>query len=128
MPGGLVVRIMRTITYVADTVLAATGAVQISAAASPAAAHADFSRCGYSVTTDGARLRSGPGSTSTVLGLLREGDSVSADQANGHRYRVTLQWDSGSQYGTRKSDGLREGTTGWVAKKFLRADTCMQLD
>lgn len=53
MPGGLVVRIMRTITYVAATVLAATGAVQV-----PAAAHADFSRCGYSVTTDGARLRS----------------------------------------------------------------------
>lgn len=67
-----VVWIVRTIMYVAATVLAATGAAQASAAASPAAARADFSRCAYSVTTDGAQLRSGPGSTSTVLGLLRE--------------------------------------------------------
>lgn len=55
-------------------------------------------------------------------------NSVSADRATGDRYRVTLQWNSRSQHSTRKSNGLRKGTTGRVAKKLLRADTCTHLD
>ncbi|MEU6594352.1 hypothetical protein ABZ923_34985 [Streptomyces sp. NPDC046881] len=80
-------------------------------------ARADFSECGYQVTT-----------RYTALGLLHRGDSVYASQARGGWYRIRLAYDSGSASGTRPSSGLREGTTGWVVKRALRPSVCTQLD
>ncbi|WP_208886707.1 SH3 domain-containing protein [Streptomyces sp. PBH53] len=94
----------------------------------PASARADFSDCGYVVTTDAVRLRTGPGTRYAALGLLHRGDAVYATQARRGWYRVRLMFDSGSASGTRKSSGLREGTTGWVVKRALRASVCTQLD
>ncbi|UFQ99821.1 SH3 domain-containing protein [Streptomyces sp. Go40/10] len=88
---------------------------------------ADFSWCGYEVT-DAVRLRTGPGTGYTALGLLHRGDAVYPSKARHGWYRVRLAYDSGSHFGTRKSSGLREGTTGWVVKRALRASVCTQID
>ncbi|GGW13579.1 hypothetical protein GCM10018980_70410 [Streptomyces capoamus] len=75
------------------------------------------------------RLRTGPGTRYTALGLLHRGDAVYASQTRGRWYRVRLVYDSGSASGTRKSSGMCEGTMGgWVVKRALRASVCAQLD
>ncbi|WP_030348880.1 SH3 domain-containing protein [Streptomyces sp. NRRL S-1022] len=58
-------------------------------------ARADFSECGYEVI-DTVRLRTGPGTRYTALGLLHRGDAVYASQTRGGWYRVRLAYDSGS--------------------------------
>ncbi|WP_199546331.1 SH3 domain-containing protein [Streptomyces sp. N35] len=96
---------------------------------SPSAVTAQWpNKCGYSVTTDGARLRTGPGSGYTTLGLLRKGDPVSGAQRRRDWDKVGLQGGSGARLGNRRSNGLKEGTTGWISKRLLQADTCMQLN
>ncbi|MET8566152.1 SH3 domain-containing protein [Streptomyces flaveolus] len=94
----------------------------------PAMARADFSKCGYVVREDAVRLRTGPGSRYTVLGLLHQGDAVYALQARRGWYKVRLAYDSGSNSGTRKSSGLTADTTGWVANRYLRRSVCMRTD
>ncbi|MEU0255764.1 hypothetical protein ABZ299_25475 [Streptomyces sp. NPDC006184] len=79
------------------------------------------------MTGDGVRLHTKPGA-GTVLGLLHRGDTVYADQARGGWWRVRLAYDSGSDFGTRITSGLPAGTTGWMAKRYARAHTCMQTD
>lgn len=106
-------------------VLAGAGEVPAAASASTAAA---VSRCGYAVTVDGLRLRTGPGAGYAVMGQLVKGDPVAADREQSGWYRVTLQAQSGSNYGTVRSRGLSEGTSGWVAARFLRELPCMHLD
>lgn len=118
-----------TAAFAAATLTTALPAANAAVRVSPSAVTAQWpNKCGYSVTTDGARLRTGPGSGYTTLGLLRKGDPVSASQRRGDWYKVSLQWDSGSDYGNRRSNGLKEGTTGWISKSLLQADTCMQLN
>ncbi|WP_189986132.1 hypothetical protein [Streptomyces capoamus] len=34
----------------------------------------------------------------------------------------------GSDSGTRTTSGLPAGTTGWMAKRYTRAHTCLQID
>ncbi|MFB0620783.1 SH3 domain-containing protein [Streptomyces sp. AGS-58] len=93
-----------------------------------AEARAPFGKCGYQVTTDGVRLRTGPGSRYPALGQLHRGDMVDATQARSGWYKVRLAYDSGSDFGMHKTSGLREGTTGWMAKRYARPDVCMQTD
>ncbi|GHA51583.1 MULTISPECIES: SH3 domain-containing protein [Streptomyces] len=95
---------------------------------SPAMARTDFNECGYVVREDAVRLRTGPGTRYTVLGLLHEGDAVYAVQARHGWYKVRLAYDSGSHYGTRKSSGLKADTKGWTAKRYLRRSVCTRLD
>ncbi|MEU6594417.1 SH3 domain-containing protein [Streptomyces sp. NPDC046881] len=120
------------LTAAVAAVLSSAVAIPQASAGTPeqpptASARADFSKCGYEVT-DAVRLRTGPGTRYTALGLLHRGDAVYASQARGGWYRVRLAYDSGSESGTRKSSGLREGTTGWVVRRALRASVCTQLD
>ncbi|MDH2392196.1 SH3 domain-containing protein [Streptomyces sp. HNM0663] len=79
----------------------------------------DFNSCGY-YPKSALRLRTGPGTKYTTLGLLYPDDSVSADKAKGGWYRVSVDFKSKS--------GMKAGTTGWVAKSGLKPHTCMQLD
>ncbi|MFF8732770.1 SH3 domain-containing protein [Streptomyces sp. NPDC015171] len=91
-------------------------------------ARAGFSECGYQVTADGVRLRTGPSTRAAALGLLHRGDTVYATQARGGWYKVRLAYDSGSEFGTRKSSGLAEGTAGWLAKRYVHPNVCTQIN
>ncbi|MEU8470145.1 hypothetical protein AB0F30_19865 [Streptomyces sp. NPDC029006] len=115
----------RLLLIAAAAVLAGTACLPQASAS--AMADPRFSPCGYQVTADGVRLRTGP-ATGTVLGLLIRGDTVYADKARGSWWRVRLAYDSGSDSGTRKTTGLRANTTGWMAKRYARAHTCIQID
>ncbi|MFF3516998.1 SH3 domain-containing protein [Streptomyces sp. NPDC002573] len=107
---------------------AACPAPAVASTVSASGVRADCSRCGYEVTADGVRLRTGPGARYGVLGLLRRGEPVYADRSRDGWFRVSLAYGSGSDFGTRKTSGLKESTTGWVASKYLRANVCTQLD
>jgi hypothetical protein len=115
---------MRTLITYALTVAALTvpalntPAAQTLPAPAAAVAH-DFNSCGYHPKS-ALRLRTGPGTKHTTLGLLYPDDSVSADKAKGGWYRVSLDFKSKS--------GMKAGTTGWVAKLGLKPNVCMQLD
>ncbi|GAA3140286.1 hypothetical protein [Streptomyces echinatus] len=117
--------IRRLILTTAAIVLASAACLPQASATVTAGPH--FNSCGYQVTGDGVRLRTGPGN-GTVRGLLHRGDTVYADKAHGDWWRVRLAYDSGSASGTRKTTGLRAGTAGWMAKRYARAHTCMQTD
>ncbi|GGW16373.1 hypothetical protein GCM10018980_18780 [Streptomyces capoamus] len=115
-----------TFTAAVAAVLSSAVAVPQASAGTPeqpptVSVQADFNSCGYEVT-DAIRLRTGLGTRYTALGLLHRGVAVYASQARGGWYRVRLAYDSGSASGTRKSSGLREGTTGWVVKRALRGE------
>ncbi|GAB1340867.1 hypothetical protein ACE1SV_74570 [Streptomyces sp. E-15] len=94
----------------------------------PASARASLSDCGYRVATEGVRLRTGPGTRYTALGQLHRDDTVYAVKSRHGWYRVRLAYDSGSRSGTRASSGLREGTTGWVVRRAVRAHVCTRID
>ncbi|MFF2527268.1 SH3 domain-containing protein [Streptomyces liangshanensis] len=83
------------------------------------AARPTYNGCGYHPTTT-IHLRSGPAQRYTSLGLLEPADDVYADRTSGGWYRVSLSGDS--------ANGLGSGRTGWVMKKHLKAQVCMQLD
>lgn len=97
-------------------------------ASAPAAPAARDGGCGYEVATDGLRLRTGPGARYAVVGQLAKGDPVAADREQSGWYQVTLQAQSGSHYGKEAPHGLRQGTSGWVAGRFLRKALCTHLD
>ncbi|MFJ4573246.1 SH3 domain-containing protein [Streptomyces sp. NPDC088846] len=98
-------------------------AIPATAVAAPTAASTavagNFNPCGYYPTTT-IMLRTGPSQKRTAIGQLSAGDAVSAFKASGAWYKVSLSFDT--------PNGLRAGTEGWVAKKHLKAATCMQLD
>lgn len=114
-PGFAVGPTMRKPTKLALTAVAALG---LTVPTSSAAA-ADFNSCGYHPTTT-VMLRTGPSAKQTAIGQLSPDDWVSASKASGAWYRVSLRDDTPS--------GLRAGTEGWVAKKYLKPDVCMQLN
>ncbi|MET9954467.1 SH3 domain-containing protein [Streptomyces sp. NPDC006339] len=77
--------------------------------------------CGFHITGGGSvNLRSGPGTNYRSLGHLREGDDVALLSERGTWYKVRLD--------ERSASGIREGATGWVAKKYVKKHVCMQLD
>ncbi|MCX4826182.1 SH3 domain-containing protein [Streptomyces sp. NBC_01142] len=97
-----------------------TRAAQALPSATAATAMAqDFNSCGY-YPKSALRLRTGPGTKYTTLGVLYPADLVSVDKAKGGWYRVSLQ--------DRSKSGLKAGSTGWVAKSGLKPHVCMQLD
>ncbi|WP_171053400.1 SH3 domain-containing protein [Streptomyces marianii] len=105
------------ILTVAVAALALPGVGATAAAVTVAAR--DFNSCGYYPTTT-VHLRKGPGAHYASLGLLNKTDAVDADKATNGWYRVTL---------TEKArSGLRAGTSGWVAKKYLTPAVCTQLN
>ncbi|MFK0230870.1 SH3 domain-containing protein [Streptomyces sp. NPDC090303] len=65
-------------------------------------------------------LRSGPSTSRASLGHLTRGDLVDVDRKQGGCYRVTLS--------ERSRSGIRAGTVGWVAERYLTPSACMQLD
>ncbi|WNI31371.1 SH3 domain-containing protein [Streptomyces sp. ITFR-6] len=97
--------------------------IPATAAAAPASAPATvakgFNSCGYQPTTT-LMLRTGPSKKNTAIGQLHKGDVVAAHKASGAWYKVSTSYNTPS--------GLRAGTQGWVAKKYLKAEVCMQLD
>ncbi|WP_327249850.1 SH3 domain-containing protein [Streptomyces sp. NBC_01320] len=101
------------------TLLPAPAAHALPATASTAVVARDFNSCGYQPKS-ALRLRSGPSTKHTKLGMLYPADSISGDGAKGAWYRVSLQ--------DRSKSGLKSGTTGWVARSGLKPQVCMQLD
>lgn len=112
---------------VVGLVLAGIAEVPAAASVRPPSS-AVVSHCGYTVTVDGLQLRTGPGTRYASVGQLVQGDPVDADRAQSGWFRVTLTDQSGSDYGTKASRGLRKGTSGWVAGRFLREEPCLHLD
>ncbi|MFJ1551200.1 SH3 domain-containing protein [Streptomyces sp. NPDC088246] len=103
----------------AALLLPVVGATAATAATPSASMAGDFNSCGYEPTTT-IRLRSGPGGKCSAIGQLHRGDSVTALQAKGVWYKVSL--------GVPSASGLKAGRTGWVTKTGLRPNACMQLD
>lgn len=101
--------------------LALFGVADVPAFAHPSTQVAGVSRCGYEVTANALRLRSGPGTGYAVLGLLSRNSLVGADRARGGWYRVTVRIRSGR-------DGLPAGATGWASAAYLRELSCTHLD
>lgn len=108
-----------TLTAAALTVPALSTPAAEALPAPGSAVAQDFNSCGY-YPKSALRLRTGPGTKYTALGMLYPGDSVSADKAKRGWYRVSL--------GFRSKSGMKAGTTGWVAKSGLKPHVCMQLD
>lgn len=105
----------------AVAVLLAGGAPAIaSLPAAPARTAAPLNACGYDVAGTSVNLRSGPSTQHASLGHLTRGDLVDVDRRSGGWYRVTLS--------ERSRSGIRSGTVGWVAERYLTPSVCMQLD
>ncbi|MCX5050977.1 SH3 domain-containing protein [Streptomyces sp. NBC_00474] len=69
-----------------------------------------------SVTVDGLRVRTGPGTGHTILGLVYEGEPV---QVIATRYDYTGQrWDE-VMLQTHSAGGLPAGYVGWVTEEYL---------
>ncbi|MET9676430.1 SH3 domain-containing protein [Streptomyces sp. NPDC006482] len=86
----------------------------------PVRAVAELNSCGYDVAGSNVNLRSGAGTRHASLGHLTRGDLVDVDRKSGGWYRVTLS--------ERSRSGIRAGTVGWVAERYLKPSVCMQLD
>ncbi|MFJ2589843.1 SH3 domain-containing protein [Streptomyces sp. NPDC087538] len=110
-----------TITLLAAATAVLGFTVPVSAVAAPTTTTAvmKFNPCGYHPTTT-IMLRTGPGAKRTAIGQLTTSDVVYGMKASKAWYKVSLSGDSGN--------GLRSGTEGWVAKKYLKPETCMQLN
>ncbi|MEU0670901.1 SH3 domain-containing protein [Streptomyces lavendulocolor] len=76
--------------------------------------------CGFHITGSSVNLRSGAGTRYASLGHLREGDDVALLGERGTWYKVRLR--------ERSASGIREGATGWVAKRYVKKHICMQLN
>ncbi|MET9323669.1 SH3 domain-containing protein [Streptomyces sp. NPDC003038] len=77
-----------------------------------------WNSCGYHPSTN-LKLRTGPSSRHTAIGLLTPKDSVQILQERKGFYQVELEGDS--------QTGLRWGTKGWVSK-HLTPHVCMRLN
>ena len=78
---------------------------------------AEWNSCGYYPSTN-LKLRTGPSTRHTAIGLLTPKDTVHILKEHGGLYQVSLDQDSAT--------GLKAGTTGWVTK-HLTAHVCMIL-
>ncbi|MEU6346521.1 SH3 domain-containing protein [Streptomyces sp. NPDC046977] len=67
--------------------------------------------------TDGLRLRTGPGTTYSALGLLYQKDRLTARCTKGSWYYVSTD--------TKTRTGLKAGTYGWVSAAYLDTQTCL---
>ncbi|MEU2119551.1 SH3 domain-containing protein [Streptomyces sp. NPDC016459] len=99
-----------------------TGAVPALATVdtAPARTTAGLNSCGYDVAGSNVNLRSGAGTRYASLGHLTRGDLIDVDRKSNGWYRVTLS--------ERSRSGIKAGTTGWVAERYLKPSVCMQLD
>ncbi|WP_128643276.1 SH3 domain-containing protein [Streptomyces sp. SS] len=86
----------------------------------PVRAVAELNSCGYDVAGSNVNLRSGAGTRHASLGHLTRGDLVDVDRKSGGWYRVTLS--------ERSRSGIRAGTVGWVAERYLKPSVCTRLD
>ncbi|MFE5713451.1 SH3 domain-containing protein [Streptomyces sp. NPDC056501] len=86
----------------------------------PVRAVAELNSCGYDVAGSSVNLRSGAGTRHASLGHLTRGDLVDVDRKSGGWYRMKLS--------ERSRSGIRAGTVGWVAERYLKPSVCMQLD
>jgi hypothetical protein len=106
--------------------LAAVALAAASLAGAPAATAREsfvpWNWCGSHATTDALRLRAAPstGSSGTVLGLLDRSDRLRTDAATGGWVHVTLRG--------RSARGIADGTTGWVAARYLAPRQCTRFD
>lgn len=110
-------------TAVVSVAVLVAGAAASSIAAGPAPvvrAAVPLNPCGYDVAGASVNLRSGPSTSRASLGHLTRGDLVDVDRKQGGWYRVTLS--------ERSRSGIRAGTVGWVAERYLTPSTCTQLD
>ncbi|MEV6521124.1 SH3 domain-containing protein [Longispora sp. NPDC051575] len=107
-------RTIMTVAVLGALLLGTVGAASPASAApaAPAGGAASLQvTCIYESTGDGVRLRTGPDSNATVLGLLYRGDRFSGDRAavqNGFRYGYSA----------------KHGKYGWVSTGFLRQVGC----
>lgn len=120
---GLCMRRLMIAAALTAVVLPGSGAPAAAAVHAQASlvgpAAAGFNSCGYYPTTT-VHLRTGPGTRYTSLGLVGLDDRMYAEKASGGWYRVTLS--------DRARSGLKSGTSGWVAKKYVRPAVCMRLN
>lgn len=65
----------------------------------------------YSVSANGVRLRTGPGTSHPAIGLLNKSDALSLVSTSG-------SWDKLRLLRTSKS-GMRAGTVGWVSDYYV---------
>lgn len=119
---------LRTL-IVSGALVAGVGLVGVSAASAmvpdPGYSAGQDSRTGIdstdrsvfkSVTVDGLRVRTGPGTDRTILGLVYEGEPV---QVITTRYDWTGQrWDE-VMLQTDSAGGLPAGYVGWVSEMYL---------
>ncbi|MET9957190.1 SH3 domain-containing protein [Streptomyces sp. NPDC006339] len=78
------------------------------------------STCGYDITGDSVHLRSGAGARYASLGHLRKGDDVDVLAERGGWVKVRLDG--------RSASGIKDGTVGWVARKYVQPSVCMRLN
>ncbi|MDD9383175.1 SH3 domain-containing protein [Streptomyces sp. ZAF1911] len=78
---------------------------------------AEWNSCGYYPATN-LKLRTGPSTRHTAIGLLTPKDTVHVLKEEGGLYQVSLDQDS--------ETGIKAGTRGWVTK-HLTAHVCMRL-
>ena len=84
------------------------------------AAPATASGCGSEVTST-VHLRSGPGTAFASWGLLRKGDAVTEPMSKkGAWWKVSPT--------ARPRSGLSIDAVGWVHRRYLKPNVCMQLD
>ncbi|MFI5808949.1 hypothetical protein [Streptomyces sp. NPDC051561] len=81
------------------------------------------------MTAKAVHIRSGPGTRYTSLGLAHKDDLVHPNKASGGWIHADIDTvDQDVIHGKKKGYAYKPLPAGWVQKKYLREETCMQLN